>query len=195
MKSEAQLIDRIKVLLVAEWERRVLVRGTRTPEACRNHHWQDLNLRNTADGTPNDAYNRVAVEGGTRTGLCLYGSRTEEWSGTLCEDAVDAQRCPHFDPLWSPGLMYADYLLDLADLEWVSSSLAEVQILSWALETLPAPPAPSWVRRVLTWLGTLVGKKRALTTPPSYTEAFSLQECLACLTLPGLADAKSQRPE
>ena len=176
MKTEDEIQDRIRQLLAEEFARRLEEASERLPHRCVHNHRQPLDNRRHIDGEPNPGYNRIAHHGlpvVQTIGLCMYGSNNpEEWNGTICEEPIDAQRCPLFEPTLSKDDLNKEYEEHLKDSVWVREHLPEVNGLLWAIssESLPEPksipePTPEpepdvweprrrhWFVRFILWLG------------------------------------------
>jgi hypothetical protein len=82
----------------------------------------------------------------------MYGSEDPQtWPGTICEDPVDAMRCPPqaFTPRVTPEVVKKEFEEQIKDLDWVKKNLPEVSALLWVLgsEKLPESPlAPEAVK-------------------------------------------------
>lgn len=159
MKSVDQIEDRVRFLLREELQRRLSEAQDRIPQGCVHNHRQPLDSRRTVAGEPNPLFNRVSREVGLPVnqtiGLCMFGSANGEWPGNICEDVVDAQRCPIFKPKRSPEEIYQQFLRDLQNEQWVVVNLPRIQPLLWVLgsryegldeEPVPPPPLPWWSR-------------------------------------------------
>lgn len=139
MRSQADIEDRIRFLLCEELTRRVQEAQTRLPHLCRHNHRQPLDTRKTVEDMPNDTYNRTTDRNGLPVvqtiGLCMLGAETPEtWPGNICEDPIDAQRCPYFDPSANKDSIYRLFKDNIADLEWVRANMSELYGLLWTLE-------------------------------------------------------------
>jgi hypothetical protein len=107
------------------------------------------------DGESNPGYNRITVGDRSpttkRIGLCLLGSADpEEWSGTICEDPIDAKKCPYFNPTQkSKGEILEEMHGDLNNQDWLKSGIPEAHTLLWVLGelTLSIP----WWKKALLW--------------------------------------------
>jgi len=161
MKSREQVEERARFLLQEELELRVKTSQEPLPTHCKYNFRQPLDHQKTLGGQPNPSYNRITlpVVGGpvdSTLGLCLYNcSSPTEWAGTICEDPLDAQNCPHraFTPKYSPGQVYQQFVEDLRDGEWVIRHLPRIQPLLWVLgsmfEQSDTPfPRPGLFRRL-----------------------------------------------
>lgn len=165
MRAEQAIQDRIRSLLTQELERRVSAANARIPRHCEHNYQHPLDTRKQINGEPNENYNRIAQ--GTHLpvlqtiGLCKLGSNNpEEWGGTICEEAIDAQRCPLFKPKDSREVIQKRLEAHLRDAQWVKENLPEVNGLLWAINTenLPEPEPepvslPWWKRFLLRWMG------------------------------------------
>jgi hypothetical protein len=146
MRSEDEVQNRIRYLLTQELERRIQEAGVRLPRRCVHNHIQPLDLRKQVDGEVNETYNRVGGERLPVIGLCMLGAEDPtEWRGAICEDPIDAQRCPYFDSGLTKEGIKEEFQTQIKDLKWLVSELPEVYGLLWALGSQVAPPLPWWV--------------------------------------------------
>lgn len=148
MRSRTDIEERIRFLFCAELTRRVEEAETRLPHLCRHNHRQPLDTRKTVEDMPNDSYNRTADQHGLPVvqtiGLCMLGSENpEQWPGNICEDPIDAQRCPYFDPSASKESIYQLFKDNVSDVEWVRAHMPELYGLLWALDGR-SPSLPLW---------------------------------------------------
>jgi hypothetical protein len=141
VKAEAELQNQIRILLDAELNRRLAESQSRLPTSCTHNHRQPLDERKLVDGHPNENYNRISLPVVQTIGLCMLGAEDPEtWNGTICEDPIDAQRCPVFDPKRPVQAVRDEFHEQIRDLDWVRSNLPEIYGLLWVLGTeKPAP--------------------------------------------------------
>lgn len=181
MKADADVQDRIRALLDEEFKLRVEASQERLPVCCVYNHRQPLDSRRMANGEQNTEYNRITRGEGRGAlpvvqsiGLCMYGAENPStWPGTICEDPVDAKRCPPqaFTPKVSPEQVKTEFETQIKDPEWVKKNLPEVNALLWVLgdEKLPEPSPPpeeppppvvlSWWAKLLLRLAGLGGHR------------------------------------
>jgi hypothetical protein len=150
MRSRTDIEERVRFLLCAELTRRVEEAENRLPHLCRYNHRQPLDTRKMVEDMPNDTYNRTADQHGLPVvqtiGLCMLGAENpEEWLGNICEDPIDAQRCPYFDPSASKESIYRLFRENVLDVEWVRAHMPELYGLLWTLDTR-GPNLPLWKR-------------------------------------------------
>ncbi len=167
MKSFGEIEERIRRAVALELERR-LERDV-LPAHCRHNHRQPLDHRRTLYGESNTGYNRISlgvVDGVAlpvvqTIGLCMVGSGDPEtWAGNICEDPLDAQRCPQFEHRQSVADVYRAFVSNLEDPAWVKVNLPEVGALLWVIEggvASVAARAPWWAR---VWMWILRGPLR-----------------------------------
>lgn len=149
MKDPVDILTRARELVQSEKERRLAEAQRRLPHLCTHNHRQPLDTRTTVEGEPNPTFNRISPNGTPTIGLCMLGAATpEEWAGTICEDPIDAQRCPYFNTTQSEDLVLATFRQDLANPEWVAANMPELGALLWVLDD-KALPNLSWLRRFL----------------------------------------------
>jgi hypothetical protein len=78
----------------------------------------------------------------------LGANSPEEWLGTICEEPIDAQRCPYFSTTQSEEAVLAAFRQDLTTPDWVTANMPELAALLWVLDSDETPKLP-WVRRFL----------------------------------------------
>jgi hypothetical protein len=190
VKDDSDVQNRIRALLDEEFKLRVEASQERLPECCVYNHRQPLDSRKMVHSEENTQYNRITRGDGRGAlpvvqsiGLCMYGSETPEtWPGTICEDPVDAKRCPPqaFTPKVTPEQVKTDFETQIKEPAWVKKNLPEVNALLWVLGTEklpeppapveeappPAPPAPVTLPRWLRFLLQLAGFGRHRVLPP-----------------------------
>lgn len=139
MKTPDEIRQRIKGLITQELDRRCATASRRLPQLCTHNIRHTLDLRKMVDGEENEFFNRMTSKRHlpvTQTmGLCGYGKENpEEWNGTICEDPIDAQRCPLFDPKKGQPEILAEFKEQLAQEGWLEEHMPEVAALLWALD-------------------------------------------------------------
>jgi hypothetical protein len=145
VRVPSEIHDRIRGILVTELDRRVFEAARRLPIYCVHNRRQPLDTRKTIDGVPNPHYNSTDT---SRTiGFCMIdASCPEEWRGTICEDGVDAQRCPTFTPRVSREQLWDEFTTQLQNPTWLEENMPAVTALLWALEESSPPKLPWWKR-------------------------------------------------
>lgn len=147
MRTENEVQDRIRLLLVRELDRRVTDACARLPHHCKHNHRQPLDVRKKLAGEPNPDYNRLGRRDLPVIGLCMLGSdKSDQWNGTICEDPIDAQRCPYYDPKSTKEKVQKDFNTQIKDLDWVADHMPEAYGLLWALGSESVPQLPWWKR-------------------------------------------------
>ncbi len=151
MRTEAELRQRVRGLLVQELDRRVAEIQKRIPRNCVYNYQHPLDTRKAAEGEINETFNRItngrASPVSQTIGLCLLGSEDpQEWGGTICEDDIDAQRCPYFVPRQSKDEILAEFREQLLTPGWVDANLPAVAVLLWAIDETEVPSIPWWKR-------------------------------------------------
>ena len=142
MKSSNEIETRIRQKLGEELDKRLKLAGARLPSHCVHNRRHSLDSRKHVDGEPNSAYNIIDTPTGQTIGLCMLGSEDpESWAGTICEDPIDAQRCPYFVSLQTKEDVIQKFNEQIADVTWLEQSLPEVASLAWVLER---PVKVSW---------------------------------------------------
>lgn len=154
MRSKAEIRDRIQELLSKELDARIAMAHRRLPSMCEHNHRQALDVRKRVEDEPNELYNRL--ERGPRLpiaptiGLCMLGSESpEDWPGNICEDPIDAQRCPWFSVRVNKETLIAEFQRQVADSAWLQEHMPEVYALSWVLNSQERLP---WWKRAWYYL-------------------------------------------
>lgn len=147
MKTDTEIRERVRGLLVQELDRRVDEAHRRLPRRCTFNHRQVLDTRKAVDGEPNENFNRLAslrhLPMVPTIGLCMYGAEDpEQWNGAICEDPIDAQKCPLFVPRQTKKQLLEEFQEQLATEGWVQENMPDVAVLLWALDAAEA----TWVR-------------------------------------------------
>jgi hypothetical protein len=75
-------------------------------------------------------------------GICML----EENSLMLCDDPIDAQRCPLFTPLATKEVLHDTFLTQLSDPKWIEANMPELHALLWVLEEFHEVQLPWWKR-------------------------------------------------
>ena len=151
MKNQDEIQDRIRTLLLAELDRRVTEANLRLPRRCQHNHRQPLDSRKEVVGEPNDGFNRVDrrhLPVVPTIGLCLLGADDPtEWRGDICDEPLDAQRCPHFTPTQAKDEILAEFRREVEDEAWLTANLPAVAALLWVVgEEAPNFHLPWWKR-------------------------------------------------
>lgn len=135
MKTQADIRSRARHLLTVELDRRVSLAEQRLPGHCVHNYRHPVDVRKKVDGEVNENYNRIALPVIQQSiGLCTLGmEKPEEWNGTICEDPIDAQRCPYFTSKVSKDDIQKDFDSEVNDLGWLQQNLPEVYGLLWVL--------------------------------------------------------------
>lgn len=153
MKARSDIEGRIKYLLAEALEAQVQKATERLPHLCKHNHRHPLDTRRQVHGEPNSNYNRITVVAHQATsetmGLCMKGieDRENDWSGTICEDPIDAQRCPYFDPIVNKTRLWQDFHDALQNPDELRAKFPEIYGLIWVLE----PPVGWNVSAQLPW--------------------------------------------
>lgn len=147
MRSEADVQDRIRFLLTQEISQRLEEVTARLPVNCIHNERHALDVRKVVEGEPNEGYNRLNRNGKHLPviGLCMLGSDDPTtWPGNICEDPIDAVRCPYFQVKVTREAAQAEFQRQIQDLDWVSEYMPEVYGLLWALGSETVPQLPWW---------------------------------------------------
>ncbi len=163
MKTHDEIWTRAREIVAAELDRRLTEASLRLPHLCTYNHRQALDVRPMVEGESNPTFNTVTYPHGQTIGLCMLGAQRSEdghwivsgsdqeeakWAGTICEDPIDAQRCPYFDPILNKERTLQRFVEDLSSPSWLSERMPELAALLWVIDTV-APPRLSWVQRLL----------------------------------------------
>ena len=150
MKDPEEILARAKGLLCAELDRRVQNASKRLPHMCRNNYRQPLDERKTVEGEANSNYNRVSLPLAGTIGLCMLGAEDpEQWQGTICEDPIDAQKCPYFTSNQSKEQVLKEFLEQASNSEWLGENMPGVSELLWAAGYSKSVTLPFWKRVML----------------------------------------------
>ena len=151
MKTASEIENRVRQLLAEELDRRLQGAQARLPTNCVLNHRHPLDVRKRVEGEPNPKYNQIFDTDQT-LGLCMWGSQdAKEWEGTICEDPVDAQRCPMFKSKMDKDRIWNQLRVDLSGEGWAKEKMPEVAALLWALDRTIPPQLPWW-KRLWFWL-------------------------------------------
>lgn len=156
MRNKADVESRIQYLLVQELNVRVQIAGRRLPHLCVHNHRQPLDVRKTVEGEHNEEYNRItrgpSLPVVSTIGLCMLGAENpSEWPGNICEDPIDAQRCPYFTPKIDKQTLWNGFAEQIRNAEWLQEHMPEVYGLLWSLNVAALPSLPWW-KRVWYWI-------------------------------------------
>lgn len=152
MKTQAEIQKRLRAIFLGELDRREAEAQLRLPVRCVHNHQQELDPRPNIQGEPNPSFNRVDRRHlpVVRTmGLCMLGAaHPNSWPGDICEEPIDAQRCPSFTPHQSKDELLAQFKAEILDPVWLEAHLPEAYVLLWVLEedTTPNFTLPLWKR-------------------------------------------------
>jgi hypothetical protein len=149
MKSKDDIENRVRALLCDELTRRVCEAKTRLPHLCTYNHRHPLDTRKSVEDMPNDTYNRISTNDGERIkqtiGLCMFNAEAPTlWPGNICEDPIDAQRCPYFQPPATKESIFKAFQVNVTNLDWVKANMPELYGLFWALDDSSNRRLPWW---------------------------------------------------
>ena len=139
MKGESDIRGRLNQLLAEELNRRIASASEKLPRRCTHNYRHPLDQRKKVDGESNENYNRITDNRGLPVvqtiGLCMLGSKDPEtWGGTICEEPLDAIRCPVFEPAKTKAQLLKEFREQLRDEVWTKENFPEVFSLLWILE-------------------------------------------------------------
>jgi len=151
VRQPEEILARVRDMLCTELDRRLEEASKRLPHLCQHNHRQPLDERRTVDGERNSNYNRIALPVVPTIGLCMLGAESpDDWTGTICEEPLDAQRCPVFSSYRSKQEVLADFRSQVEDASWLADNMPEVSGLLWAAGVTSAPKLPLW-KRIFVW--------------------------------------------
>lgn len=134
MKTADEVQERVRFLLIQELDRRVEELSQRLPHRCIHNHLHQLDARKLVDGERNFRYNSITNDAQTM-GLCMYGSEDpERWPGDICEDEIDAKRCPWFEPIRGKDAELEHFEAQLRTDGWIEDNMPELAQLLWVLD-------------------------------------------------------------
>lgn len=150
MRGESEVRSRLNRLLADELNQRLAAASEKLPRRCVHNHRHPLDQRKKVEGEPNETYNRIADNRGLPVlqtiGLCMLGSEDPEtWGGTICEEPIDAMRCPVFKAKKNKADLLKEFREQLKDEAWTKDNLPEVFALLWLLEEAEAKDQPQIV--------------------------------------------------
>ncbi len=156
MKHADEIEARIRLLLAEALERKVAEASKRLPCRCTYNYQHNLDTRRQVEGDPNPNFNRITANEGEPVaqtiGLCMYGAQNpEDWKGDICEDPIDAQRCPYFQPALYKEAIWRDFQTMLQDHDRLRAELPEVYGLLWALDGYTSSLKLPWWKRLWFW--------------------------------------------
>jgi hypothetical protein len=151
MKTQIEIEDRVRFLLAEALDAQVAEASKRLPRLCRHNRQNPLDTRRQVHGENNPGYNRISVGQGeavTQTiGLCMLGSDDPEvWGGTICEDDIDAQKCPLFEPILSKQHILTELGHVLQSPQQLREKYPEIYGLVWTLDDARPLEIPWWKR-------------------------------------------------
>lgn len=166
MRTDQEIQGRIRFLLSQELDRRVSDARERLPHKCVHNHRQPLDVRKELLGDPNEDYNKLDKTHLPVIGLCMKGSdNVKTWPGTICEDPIDAKRCPFYTPKETKSDIEETLSSNIKDLSWVSANMPEVASLLWVLGSESMPKLPLWKRL---WFRLIRIRPEPLTLPSRF---------------------------
>jgi len=170
MRGEAEVRSRLNQLLSEELGRRAAFANEKLPQRCVHNYRHPLDQRKSVDGEPNENYNRITGNRGLPViqtiGLCMLGSNDpENWGGTICEEPLDAKRCPDFTPSKTKAELLKEFREQLRDETWTRENFPEVFSLLWLLEEVEAKDQPQ-VIATQEKIDEMVAEEEAPPEPP-----------------------------
>jgi hypothetical protein len=153
MKTQSELEERIRTLLSEELSARVVLAGKRLPRLCVHNHRHTLDVRKKVEDEVNVIYNRITTGPHLPVlqtiGLCMLGSDDpESWAGDICEDPIDAQRCPYFSSKLDKQELWRLFTEQVGDIDWLRNNMPEVHALLWVLGAQKQTQRLPWWRRL-----------------------------------------------
>ena len=156
MKTESEVEGFVRDLVCKELDRRVAEASERLPHLCINNYRHPLDQRKQVEGEENENYNRITDKVGLPViqtiGLCLLSSEDPtEWGGTICEEPIDAKKCPYFNPAKGKDTLLPELEKELKNPDWLRENLPEVFALLWVLGDFKLK-VPWWKRLLFRFL-------------------------------------------
>jgi hypothetical protein len=152
MKTKEEIRSLVRQMLLDEFDRRFKDLTKRLPCKCIHNHRQDLDTSPVLDEQLNEGYNRLDrkhLPMAPTIGLCMLGSEdAQTWNGTICDEPIDAQRCPDFTPWETKESFLEDFTKQVLDPKWLETNLPVAYGLILASEIEP-PFKLSWWKRLL----------------------------------------------
>lgn len=136
MRKEEEVRERVRELVKTELKRRLDDAHVKLPHRCVHNHRHALDTRKTILGEPNTGYNLVQdarhLPLAQTMGLCMLGAEDpEQWTGDICDEPIDAQRCPYFKPREDDLTLTTEFWKSVKDPKWVDENLPAVAALLW----------------------------------------------------------------
>lgn len=147
MRTDEELRTRVREMVKADLKRRLDEASIKLPHLCTHNYRHALDSRKTLAGDPNENYNRIGdvkhLPLAQTMGLCMLGVEDpEQWMGTICDEPIDAQRCPYFDPKKNDQAITTEFWTQVKDPAWVEENLPAVAALLWVAGDPTPPPEP-----------------------------------------------------
>jgi hypothetical protein len=78
----------------------------------------------------------------------MFGAEDPEtWPGDICDEPIDAQRCPKFEPRLSKEVLLTEFREQITDAHWLMENMPEIDALLWVLDDTAANlHLPWWLR-------------------------------------------------
>lgn len=136
MKTEEELRARVRELIEGELRRRLEATHEKLPHLCTHNYRHALDTRKAINDEANEGYNRIGdvlhLPLAQTMGLCMLGANDpEQWKGDICDEPIDAQRCPFFKPKKTDAEVTSEFRAQVKDPAWVSENLPAVAALLW----------------------------------------------------------------
>ena len=155
MRDQGAIRARIKTLLVEELQDRVREAQRRLPHLCVHNHAQIMDSTRELDGESNPGYNRLDrrhLPVASSVGLCMLGAEDiDQWPGNICDEPLDAQRCPYFEAKLGKAELLSVFRTQVQSVDWLTENMPEVASLVWVLGDTPANHHLPWWARWWFW--------------------------------------------
>jgi hypothetical protein len=140
VKSESDILKRLKNLRVRYARRFISLSQERKPENCSFNFehsskgtYEDSNFMDI-DRAPIKSVTLIVIKPEIPTRLCMYGSENPEtWNGIICDRDEISKSCKYFIPKQNFTQAKENFLDILSDDEYVYENYKDIAALQWVL--------------------------------------------------------------
>lgn len=162
MKSESDIVKRLKNLRIRYAKRFIFLSQERKPENCSfnfehesNGTYENSNFMEI-DRAPKKSVTLIVIKPETPTRLCLYGSENPEtWNGVICDRDEISKSCKYFIPKQSLNEAKENFLSLMSDDEYVYENYKDIATLQWVLGDRIHKFGLSLFERLIFWIFSL----------------------------------------